>query len=173
LKADLKLKAEILRQIKLEGRDASPLEDKMLKSISNSFKVAELDEVSITSVKKLPDLATRMQGVGLHKSLYVAVQNMGSHAVHGRLADLLKHYLVETEPSIFVPNLESTPTFENQYIVTSYVMCCCFIAFVNWRLNNGEAKTALVERLTSSNNELLRQAGLFWRFSDKKVSDNQ
>jgi len=72
---------------------ALPIETRVLAAARDSIKSIGLTEEEIRSAKRLPDLASMYEDVGIGRLSYVAVHKLGSHATHGTWMELLVNYV--------------------------------------------------------------------------------
>jgi hypothetical protein len=99
----------VQENIKHRGGDALPIEKRILKSIGRACK---LSKVRIENIDpKLKNwgggLKTRLKALG-EEELYLGMQRIPSHAVHGTWMDLVLHHLQEKDGGL-VPNPDWCP----------------------------------------------------------------
>lgn len=77
LKTEISFKERINRNIQERGGQVMEIENRMLRSIERTFESSGLSETMIGESKKLQDLATMIEDLGHHKTVYVTGQKMG------------------------------------------------------------------------------------------------
>jgi len=95
--------------IKMRGERVLPIEERMLKSIDRVCRLAglKIEEVDPKFRNWGGGLRERLRALG-EESLYVSIQRIPSHAVHGTWVDLVLHHLQETEGG-FAPDPSWSP----------------------------------------------------------------
>jgi hypothetical protein len=114
LKYDHMLKTDIEKRIQERATDPWVIEKRMLQSIENCRSLTGLTWSEISSIKRLPDLQCRMSDLG-RKEEYLAIQRMGSHAIHGSWTDLAIHYLTYSDGCWGLRD-QDVPTRHNQFV---------------------------------------------------------
>jgi len=94
MKAELELCSRTEASIAARGW-ALPIETQLLSATRSSIERAGLTDAEINAGKKLPDLATMYEDVGIGRLSYVAGHKLGSHATHGTWMELVVNYLGE------------------------------------------------------------------------------
>ena len=90
-----------------------------------------LSEQQIDGSKRLPDLASMIDTIGMDRLGYVIGQRLGSHNVHGTWVSLLVHYL-EEDKGRFRQRDADCETHANQYISISLFVLRAIHAFVEY-----------------------------------------
>ncbi|HAU0792899.1 TPA: DUF5677 domain-containing protein [Legionella pneumophila] len=137
LKADLKLKGNILSNIQQRNGKELPVEKRMLNSIEKYIQDSGLTEDDIANSKRLPDMASMLKSIKVADVYYVVIMNMGSHSVHGTWSSLKKDYFIIEDGSVY-PQDHLTPTHVNQLISVSIMALYAMKAFFNHILDNDE-----------------------------------
>ncbi len=106
---DMHLSKLIDRNVQDRSGKVLRIETRMQESIDRCFKEARLSEEEVRTAKRLPDLKAMCDALGYPDELYVGIQRIGSHAVHGTWPDLLFHYVKPDESGWFEvrDNIES------------------------------------------------------------------
>jgi len=99
-----------------------------------------MTESAVRAAKKLPDLASIIDMLGLDRLLYVVGQKIGSHHIHGTWPSLLMHYLEEREglPLEFSPRGHHCSTHINQYMLVPVVLLSAMKSYVRWAFEENE-----------------------------------
>jgi hypothetical protein len=164
LKNDLKLKREIDANIEARG-SAEPIEERMLRSISNYVALSGLSEDEVEDTQKQPNLRAMMEDIGLSDLSYVVFQNLGSHHVHGTWSSLLLHYL---EPDFEAKTLElrdhDCMADQNTYAATALMVLKANRDYLDFVLREGSEEfrddvIGLMDDTYAEIFELLREAG--------------
>jgi hypothetical protein len=123
IRTDLKLKEVIDSNIAERGGEVLVIEERMLRSIERVASRAGTTVEAATATKKMPDIASMIRDLGYPDQLYVTVQRIGSHAVHGSWTDLLFHYIEEQEDGSFTmtDTVDSVP-HPNQLSMTALLV---------------------------------------------------
>lgn len=157
MKTELEFKQIIENNISKRG-EAVPLEQRMLKSITNHIKESGLSIEQIKSAKKLPNLDTIADSIGFDRLFYFVTQKMGSHHVHGTWPSLLIHYLRENDVEArykFGPRDHDCSTHINQFMLVPRIVLDALRTYVRFFLNQPEAE-ALVAVFDSVELEIIR-----------------
>ena len=156
LKVELEFEAEIRKNIEESGVEPTALEARMLKSIANHFSAAELTRDEVTKIKKLPDMYSILDGIGLSRLQYVVHQRLGSHAVHGTWPSLLADYLTPSgdEAFPFQPKDGPIRMHINQYMMGSRMVLRACSAFAGFALT-GDSSDAFVALLDDVDDQLM------------------
>jgi hypothetical protein len=95
LKAEKEQYALIQENIKRRGK-ILPIENRMIKSITNVFKISGVAEAEIEklAIPRRKDYKTILTTLGM-ESIYPLLQGIQSHSIHGSWVDLIKHHLEE------------------------------------------------------------------------------
>lgn len=135
LRPELEFEALINENIRLRDGNAHPIETRMLNSIEKHFEAADVSRSQIQSSKRLPDHATMLKSLGRERLVYVVMQRMGSHHIHGTWPSLLSHYLapIDQFPGYeFGPAHRSPQMHINQYVFSALVGLEAAIAYVRF-----------------------------------------
>lgn len=155
LKTDLALKKQINDNVQSRVGVQLQIEERMLRSIDNYVHASGLTEEEISAIKKLPDLATMINDLGHHRTIYVTGQKIGSHHVHGTWSSIQFHYLIPDGHGSFTPNQEKIPTHINQYVSVSLFVLGAMNGFVDFIFPEMQDKECINEALNSVREEIL------------------
>ncbi len=101
VKADLTLRDPVEANVAERGGARWAIEERMIRSIESVRAQAGITESEAVAAKGLPNLRDMCRDLGYPHDVYVGVQRMGSHAVHGTWSDLLAHYVQQEEDGSF------------------------------------------------------------------------
>jgi Family of unknown function (DUF5677) len=150
LKTELELKASITSNIQARsGSGTLEIEKRMLASINLCIASSGLTEDEIAKAKKLPDLATMIDFLGEDRLMYIVVQKLGSHHVHGTWPSLRMHYLKENKEGMLMPRDHDCQTHINQYIIVPLVLLGTLRLFVNFIFSEAEDIMSMEEFIES------------------------
>ncbi len=158
LRSDLELRDHIQKKIEERHGAIMTIEDRMLRSIRNSFVAAELTAQQIAETKRLPSLADMMIELGLSRLDYVVGQRLGSHHVHGTWVSLLTHYLdadVENGIHNFKPKVEPCEPHKNQFLHTSIVLLDCLGHYIEFAFADDDTAGRWVDFLAALRHDIL------------------
>lgn len=146
LRTDGHLRDLINRTLASRGGVRLPIEDRMLASIQRHADAAKMHPSDVDTVRRQPKFFEMCTAVGHGERFYVAVQRIGSHAIHGTSADLLFHYIEQDENGCFATkaNTESTPS-HNQLAMPALVVAEALMGYARHVLAPG-GLLALIER---------------------------
>ena len=130
LKTELEFKKVIEKAINDRGKPIK-IEERMLKSIRNHINSSGLSESEIETAKKLPDMAAMIDSLGHDRLMYIVIQRMGSHHVHGTWPSLRLHYL-EEENGILHPRDHDCETHVNQYVFIPILVLTAMKSFIDF-----------------------------------------
>ena len=130
LKTELEFKKLIEKAIDDRGKPIK-IEERMLKSIRNHISSSGLSEAEIETAKKLPDMAAMIDSLGHDRLMYIVIQRMGSHHVHGTWPSLRLHYL-EEENGILHPRDHDCETHVNQYVFIPILVLTAMKGFIDF-----------------------------------------
>lgn len=116
IKRDHHLRRHIEANIERRGGDRYVIENRMLRSMDRVLDLSGLSETRALETKRLPNLSSIMSTLGMGDGMYIAIQRMGSHAVHGTWKALVTHYL-QVGDGEFKPRDHDVPTHHNQYVI--------------------------------------------------------
>ena len=130
LKTELEFKKVIGEAISKRGKPIK-IEERMLKSIQNHINSSGLSEPEIEASKKLPDMAAMIDSLGLDRLMYIVIQRMGSHHIHGTWPSLRLHYLKD-EGEILRPRDHDCETHVNQYVFIPLLVLTAMKSFIEF-----------------------------------------
>lgn len=122
LRSDLRLKAQIVKNIAGRNGVCLVIEERMLRSIDEKLKSSQLSTKEIEDAKQFPDLASIISKVDLDENAYTAIQRMGSHAIHGTWTDLNVCYLKKNPEGYFTLRDHDMQMHHNQYVAVSFLV---------------------------------------------------
>ncbi|MCX6000419.1 MAG: DUF5677 domain-containing protein [Chloroflexi bacterium] len=156
LKSDLKLKDHILQNITERGGRALVIENRMLGSIEACIGSTRLSETQIREMKPLPDLWRMCSDVGLSEGFYIAVQRMGSHAVHGTWTALREHYLRQDAGGGYRLRDHDVRPHENQFMVIPLIILNTLKEFIEYSVANLAYREPIELILAEARTEMLK-----------------
>lgn len=119
LKKEVALREQIRSNIRTRGGQMLAIEKRMLDSTGRMLEVSGMTEEQVSSKKnKMPDFKTICTEIDLGP-LYLAVQKLGSHSIHGNWPDLLEHYISRQADGLFELKDHSSHIHANQYLFPS------------------------------------------------------
>jgi hypothetical protein len=156
LKADLYLKEDILCNIAARDSTTLTIEKRMLMSVNDIVKESQLSEEQITKyAKEFPDLKTMMSAIGMNDTVYITLQRMGSHAVHGTWSELLFNYVEKNAENEYYASKGIVSHHHNQFAVVIY---CVLMALEEYtkrvQLGGAEGKTKVLEHISEVRNRV-------------------
>lgn len=136
LKHEKKLMNKIEENIKNRNGDILPIENRMIDSISRSFKVSGVkpEDIKPKELKNWggKNIYEKADDVGLSEA-YLAAFGGPSHNVHGNWQDLLEYHLEDTENGHFKPDFDwhqPRPQYLNVVAVHSIEALKEYISFL-------------------------------------------
>lgn len=122
-----KCEVELLDIIRnnISQRDGQTLaiEERMLRSVHHFIESTGLSPEEIRDMSKLPDFKSKLNSLDFNSEAYLALQKMGSHAIHGTWPDLLRFYLDWERGDSFSPaDHDSRPHAYDYIHVSSFVL---------------------------------------------------
>lgn len=150
LKNDLILKAEIQANIAKRSGVRLVIENRMIESIDGCVRTSGLSQQQISGAKRLPDLRSMLDDLGIGSEAYTILQRMGSHSVHGTWADLVANYLRTDASGEFRLRDHDVPTHHNQFVFVIIMVLGALKAFLLFMAGDPSD----VERLTTHLDEL-------------------
>jgi hypothetical protein len=128
LRHDLEFENYIKSEIAKRWHKTKP-EQRMLSSIHRSVSTSGISKARIARTKRLPDLFSMMRECGFADLLYIVIQRMGSHSVHGSWTSLLAHNL-EVEGNRVALKEGFSPPHPNQLMMGSLIVLEAIEAFI-------------------------------------------
>jgi hypothetical protein len=170
LKKDLEFKRRIEAEINARDCTPLPIERRMLQSVHNNITVAGMTEAKVTLTKKLPDIASMVDGLGIDRLFYIIGQQIGSHHIHGTWSSLLIHYL---EKQDIEGELQFSPkghcdTDLGQYAFVALIVIEAMKAYVEWVFEDSGDKAAFVNVFQSVGVEI---AKINWEANIQDLAD--
>lgn len=160
LKADLELKGSINKNIAERQGNLKKIEERMLASINDCIRNSELTEEQISSSKKLPNTADILTDIGFDRLMYISVQKMGSHHVHGTWTSLLSHYLEKEDGGeLLLPRGNNVSAHSNQFAMCSLIVLKAARCYCAYALDESGAK-AINDLLEYSEKEITEMLGV-------------
>lgn len=154
LKTELELKAKINANVQVRGGQVIEIEKRMLASIDRCIQSSGLSEVDIAAAKRLPDLASMIDGLGHDRIMYIVGQKIGSHHVHGTWPSLRMHYLEENDEGVLRPRDHDCTTHVNQYVFVPMAVLNAMKSFVRFIFPNPEDAAPMEGLLESVEREI-------------------
>lgn len=130
LKTELEFKKNISSNINDRGHQIV-IERRMLKSIDNYINSSGLCESDILGSKKLPDMAAMLNSIGYDRLMYIVIQRMGSHHIHGTWPSLRLHYLKDKNGTLS-PRDHDCETHVNQYVLVPLMVLKAIRTFIEF-----------------------------------------
>ena len=162
LKPDLILKEQILKNISERGNKVQIIEKRMLKSIQRCIDQSGLTEEEVLAGKKLPRLNQMCEDLDYRDELYIGIQKMGSHSVHGTWSELLFSYLKRDESGAFYPRDHDVDTQDTQFISICLLVIDAMIAFLLYVTNESDERKKMVADLQSVKDQILEIKEQAW-----------
>ena len=122
LKAELKLKKEIQKNISMRSGVVLPIEKRLEAFSQRFFDIASVSDDEVVQSRKLPDLASMCRELSLRDLFYLTVYQVGSHSIHGSWPDLCTYYLKFNENGPFHVQDHNAHISENEVLYT-----CLFV----------------------------------------------
>jgi len=162
LKAEVALRDRIRTNIKSRGGQVLPIEKRMLDSTGRMLDESGMTEDQVSSAKRMPKFNAICDDIDLG-DLYLAVQKLGSHSIHGNWSDILMYYVSRQEDGSFSIQDHNARPHANQYLYTSLFVLSAtkdyllYICGHNWS----------IDKLAP---ELLQVESLLWKIADEKAT---
>lgn len=162
LKKDLILKEQIEKNIESRNGDILVIEQRMLSSINKCIELSGLSEQEINDAKRLPDFASMCNDLGFGDLFYIAIQRMGSHAVHGTWSDLVLNYLRLENGQRLCPRDHEIETQDVQFIAVIQLVLQAIKSFLKYVASDVSDMAELISIIESSSNEIAKIQDLSW-----------
>lgn len=152
LKAEVALRDQITTNIKIRGGQIFPIEKRMLDSTGRMLEESGMTEEQVSSTKEMPKFNTICTDIDLG-DLYLVVQKLGSHSIHGNWSDILMYYVSKQEDGSFALQDHDAPPHANQYLYPSLFVLSAtkdylnYIAGHKWTIDNLAPELLQVEQL--------------------------
>jgi hypothetical protein len=156
LKTELELKQQVEENILARGGNTLAIEKRMLESIERCISESGVSENLISSIRKLPDLASMIRDLGRPRYEYTVGQRIGSHHVHGTWVSLITHYLEKDESGVLRPQGHPCETHVNQYVYIPAVVLDALSAFVEYTFLDCEDKVVFIRLLEDTSAEIFK-----------------
>ena len=133
-KSEVELLDIILNNISQRDGQTLVIEDRMLRSMHRFINSTGLSSEEVMATPKLPNFKDRLTTLDFNDQAYLAIQKMGSHAIHGTWPDLLRFYLDWDEGDKFLPaDLGSRPNAFDYIHISSFVIDAmrCFLNYIS------------------------------------------
>jgi hypothetical protein len=156
LKKDIEFKRRIEAEICARAGTPLSIETRMLQSIRNNIAAAGMTEEKVTVTKKLPDIASMIDGLGVDRLFYVIGQQMGSHHIHGTWSSLLIHYLEKQniEGQFQFGPKGHCDTDLAQYVFVALIVIEAMNAYVEYMFEDSGDTAAFVKVFESAEAEI-------------------
>lgn len=152
LRKEIDLRNLIRTNIERRGGETLPIEKRMMDSTGRMLEESGMTEVRVSSTKQMPKFNTICTDIGLG-DLYLAVQKLGSHSIHGNWPDVLMYYVSKQEDGIFALQDHNSPPHANQYLYPSLFVLSAtkdyldYIAGHKWTIDKLAPELLEVEQL--------------------------
>lgn len=157
LKTEVEFKGRIQSNIADRSGMPLPIETRMLQSIYRHIAAAGLTEETVISTKKLPNLASMIDSLGLDRLLYIVGQKIGSHHVHGTWPSLLLHYLEEQDGNgdfQFAPRGHHCSTHADQYVFIPLIVLQALCQYVSYVFDSRDYVSVFINLFQSTEDEI-------------------
>ncbi len=154
LKTELEFKKNIEEIILNRGKSIN-IEERMLMSIQDHIDSSKLSESEIKASKKLPNMSSMIDSLWGKKIMYVIIQRIGSHHVHGTWPSLRLHYLKD-ECGVLRPKGHECETHINQYIFISLLVLDAIKDFIKFICKGKTEQQALQKLPTAIEKEIMK-----------------
>lgn len=155
LKTELELEAKIRAIIQARNGNVLRIEDRMLRSIENHIVSSGLSRNDIATAKRIPDMASMIDDLGGDRLMYIIVEKIGSHYIHGTWPSLRLHYLRDHEGEL-TPRDHDCPTHMNQYLFVSMLVLMALRAFIEFVVSNAMDTSFFTDRFDAIQEEIQR-----------------
>lgn len=156
LKPEVELSSEIRGLVSRRGDGQSlVIERRMLESINRCMTLSGLTEAEILEAKRLPNIAAMIADLGHPRLMYVALQRMGSHHIHGTWSSLLTHYLEEENGSLLLRD-HDCETHPSQFVIISLFVLSAVASYVDYVLAPALDIGPLLLAINSAEQEIRR-----------------
>lgn len=155
LKTELELEAKIHAIIQARSGNVLRIEDRMLRSIENHIVSSGLSRNDIATAKRIPDMASMIEDIGGDRLMYIIVEKIGSHHIHGTWPSLRLHYLRDHEGGL-APRDHDCPTHMNQYLFGSMLVLMALRKFIEFVVRSAEDTSFFTDRLDAIQAEIQR-----------------
>jgi hypothetical protein len=153
LKTELELEAKIRAIIQARNGNVLRIEDRMLCSIENHIVSSGLSRNDIATAKRIPDMASMIDHIGGDRLMYIIVEKIGSHHIHGTWPSLRLHYLRDHEGEL-APTDHDCPTHMNQYLIVSMLVLMALRAFIEFVIRSPEDIAFFTNRFDAIQEEI-------------------
>jgi len=170
LKKDLILKAHIEENIKNRNGEILAIEKRMLKSIQKCIDLSQLSEQEIRDAKRLPSFDKMFEDIELSDRLYIAIQRMGSHAVHGTWSDLIFNYLKQdNNDQRLYPRDHDVDTQDAQFITVIRFVIAAIKSFLSYVITDASDANEFTGILSDVDEKVIETQRLAWASDFDKV----
>ena len=166
LRAERELYKQIIANVSDRGGEYLGIEQNMMQSIENVFRNSQLslDDEPKHSVS-FGNYESRLRHLGL-QDLYIPLQRIGSHSIHGTWGDLVLYHL-DHDGQMFHPNFGHTQTRGKLFTVPALIVAKSISAYLSAYFEPNEVEP-LQTRLTQLQNALAENE---YSQSDWEISD--
>lgn len=149
LRADLEFERVIIGNIGERGGTPKNVEIRMTRVIRRALDASGLTVAEVEGEPKMPDMFSIMQQIGLDRRFYVAVQRIGSQAVHGTWPDLLMNYVKYEGENRFFPKSDPNVPKASQYVGLSYTVLTALSVYARFLIEEtslaGDLSGAMID----------------------------
>ena len=153
LKTELELEAKIRAIIQARNGNVLRIEDRMLRSIDNHIVSSGLSRNDIATANRIPDMASMIDHLGGDRLMYIIVEKIGSHHIHGTWPSLRLHYLRDHEGEL-APRDHDCPTHMNQFLIVSMLVLMALRAFIEFVVRSPEDIAFFTNRFDAIQEEI-------------------
>lgn len=151
LRPDREHQAVIEKNIQERNGVRLKIEERMLSRMERFETLAGLSGVSTKDLRRMPDLSSILSDIGHGRGIYVAVDKVGSHAVHGNWQQLLSRNLIEEDGVLTLKFRPGTSDPAQYALISFFVMEACLSFVKNCFDDAGkDSFSAALEELVSA-----------------------
>jgi len=162
LKKDLILKEQIESNIQDRSGNILIIEQRMLASIQNCINLSGLSEKDVRNAKKFPDFAQICKDLEYKNEVYIAIQRMGSHAVHGTWSELITNYLEHKDDHKFYPRDHEIETQDGQYIIIIRLILGAMESFLRYVIYDNTERSEIISTIREVEEKIIEIQNLAW-----------
>lgn len=156
LRTDLYLRELVTNNVQGREGSALPIETRILDSIERCFAAAGVTETAVRESSSIPNLEVMCSQLGYGDRLYVGLQRMGSHAVHGTWTDLLLHYVEEDRDGMFrLRDSDESATDYIQLLLPSILVLDALGAYVTFLIQDASLRSEMHRVLSERKHAIL------------------
>jgi hypothetical protein len=134
----------------------------MLDSIQNCINLSGLSEQDVKNAKKLHDFAQMCKDLEFNDGVYIAIQRMGSHAMHGTWSELVFNYLQHEGGQRFYPRDHEIETQDGQYIIIIRLVLGAMESFLRHVISDVSERSEIITTLNEVDEKIIEIQNLAW-----------